>query len=290
MIFSPDGLCRPFDIDANGTFGGHGLGCVVLKRWEDARRDSDTILALLRGSAINNDGQDKVGFTAPSVKGQAQVLSDALHLADVLPDEVEMIEAHGTGTKLGDPIEVRAIKQAYQRSIEAKPCFLGSVKSGFGHLDTAAGIASLIKTVLSVSRRKIPVSLNVSQANPALELTGSGFQLATTTIDWLSETRTAAVSSFGIGGTNCHMIVQSAPELADPTPLNPRSENAKLLISANSETSLRKLAGEYATRLEQPTHHSDIAYSAMLKRALDLPIDWQLIAILRQFRPYVISR
>ncbi|EOX1576556.1 amino acid adenylation domain-containing protein [Vibrio cholerae] len=271
MIFSPDGLCRPFDIDASGTFGGHGLGCVVLKRWEDARRDGDTILALLRGSAINNDGQDKVGFTAPSVKGQAQVLSDALHLADVLPDEVEMIEAHGTGTKLGDPIEVRAIKQAYQRSIEAKPCFLGSVKSGFGHLDTAAGIASLIKTVLSVSRRKIPASLNVSQANPALELTGSGFQLATTTIDWPSETRTAAVSSFGIGGTNCHMIVQSAPELADPTPLNPRSENAKLLISANSETSLRKLAGEYATRLEQPTHHSDIAYSAMLKRALDLP-------------------
>ncbi|MBF4218404.1 ketoacyl-synthetase C-terminal extension domain-containing protein, partial [Vibrio anguillarum] len=125
--------------------------------------------------------------------------------------------------------------------------------------------------VLSVSRRKIPASLNVSQANPALELTGSGFQLATTTIDWLNETRTAAVSSFGIGGTNCHMIVQSTPELADPTPLNPRSENAKLLISANSETSLRKLAGEYATRLEQPTHHSDIAYSAMLKRVLDLP-------------------
>lgn len=271
MIFSPDGLCRPFDAGANGTFGGNGLGCVVLKRLDDALHDGDTILAVLRGSAINNDGQHKVSFTAPSVNGQAKVLSDALHLADVMPDDVEMIETHGTGTKLGDPIEISAIKQAYQRSTNANPCFLGSVKSGLGHLDTAAGIASLIKTVLSVSQGKIPLSLNITQPNPALELEGSGFKLATESIDWQSSFRTAAVSSFGIGGTNCHMIVQSAPKLTAPEQTITPPDTAKLLISANSETSLRRLAGEYATLLEKNDHYSDIAYSALSGRALDLP-------------------
>ncbi|PSV47521.1 hybrid non-ribosomal peptide synthetase/type I polyketide synthase [Photobacterium indicum] len=270
MIFSPDGLCRPFDINANGTFGGHGVGSVVLKRLDNALQDGDNILAVLRGSAINNDGQDKVGFTAPSVSGQAQVLSDAIHLADVTPDDVEMIETHGTGTKLGDPIEVTAIKQAYQRPHTAKPCYLGSVKSSLGHLDTAAGIASLIKTVLSVSRGKIPASLNIEQPNQELRLEGSGFDLAVKTLDWSSKVRTAAVSSFGIGGTNCHILVQSAPDIAQPTSTK-NSSTPSLLISANSEFSLRKLAKEYAALLRESTNFNDIAFSALTTRVTNLP-------------------
>ncbi|WFB49457.1 non-ribosomal peptide synthetase/type I polyketide synthase [Vibrio coralliilyticus] len=272
MIFSPDGLCRPFDQQANGTFGGHGVGSVVLKRLDDAIEAGDNILAVLRGSAINNDGQDKVGFTAPSVNGQSQVLADALHLADVQPDEVEMIETHGTGTKLGDPIEVTAIKNAYSRSSGAPVCHLGSVKSGLGHLDTAAGIASLIKTVLSVSRKKIPMSLNIAQPNPELRLDGSGFDLATQTLDWRNSIRTAAVSSFGIGGTNCHMLVQSSPEQNNTfQPLTAENTDIPLLLSANSPKSLREIARRYSEHLEQHPNSADVAYSTLRSRSLDLP-------------------
>lgn len=155
-----------------------------------------------------------------------------------------MIEAHGTGTKLGDPIEVTAIKNAYQRSPDAPMCRLGSVKSGLGHLDTAAGIASLIKAVLSVSRQKIPMSLNISQPNPELQLEGSGFTLATQTVDWLTPLRTAAVSSFGMGGTNCHMLVQSSPQQARPEQpakkREPISRYCSLPIRPNLFVSWRK--------------------------------------------------
>lgn len=272
MIFSSDGLCRPFDANADGTFGGHGVGSVVLKRLEDALQDGDNVLAVLRGSAINNDGQDKVGFTAPSVSGQTRVLLEAIHLADIQADDVEMIEAHGTGTKLGDPIEVTAIKQAYQRNSQVKTCYLGSVKSSLGHLDTAAGIASLIKTVLAVSRGKIPASLNITQTNPALQLDDSSFKLAKETIDWHSETRTAAVSSFGIGGTNCHMLVQSVPKRAQlVTNGTTSASDLSLFISANSEASLRDLAKGYGSLLKNNEHFDDVAYSALTSRSTDLP-------------------
>ncbi|MBU2898684.1 non-ribosomal peptide synthetase/type I polyketide synthase [Vibrio hepatarius] len=274
MIFSPDGLCRPFDHQANGTFGGHGVGSVVLKRLDDAIEAGDTVLAVLRGSAINNDGQDKVGFTAPSVNGQSQVLTEALNLADIHPDEVEMIEAHGTGTKLGDPIEFKAIRNAYQRSSNAPICKLGSVKSGLGHLDTAAGIASLIKTVLSVSRKAIPMSLNIRQPNPALLIEESGFELATQTLDWTNPVRTAAVSSFGIGGTNCHMIVQSLSAPISSLPdNNNENEHIPLLLSANSTQSLRQLAHDYAKHLKvnsKPQEQMNIANAAMQTRSLNL--------------------
>ncbi|PKG39105.1 hybrid non-ribosomal peptide synthetase/type I polyketide synthase [Psychromonas sp. Urea-02u-13] len=270
MIFSPDGLCRPFDVNANGTFGGHGVGSVVLKRLENALQDGDNVLAVLRGSAINNDGHDKVGFTAPSMSGQAQVLTDAIHLADVKPADVEMIETHGTGTKLGDPIEIAAIKQAYQRQEAPTPCYLGSVKSSLGHLDTVAGIASLIKTVLSVSRGKIPATLNIEQANPALQLDNSGFELAEKTYDWQRDIRTAAVSSFGIGGTNCHIIVQSTPNINQPVALQ-KSDSPSLFISANSEYSLRKLAKDYAPLLRENNNFDDIAFSALTTRVTNLP-------------------
>ncbi|WFQ80453.1 amino acid adenylation domain-containing protein [Xenorhabdus sp. SF857] len=275
MIFSPDGHCRPFDSQANGTYGGNGVGIVVLKRLSDALRDGDPIMAVLRGSAINNDGNEKVGFTAPSVKGQHRVISEALQLADVSIDDVGMIEAHGTGTPLGDPIEVDALRTVFSdRSGSVPPCYLGSVKSNIGHLDTAAGIASLIKAVLAVWQGYIPPTLNVQQPNPALRLQESPFRLATQGQRWTQELRTAGVSSFGIGGTNCHIVVQSLPTELHRRRIN-HSPTAPLLLSAASEASLRQLAQRYATALNNtPEHDTDLAWTALQGRDLSLP--WRL--------------
>ncbi|KMJ47087.1 peptide/polyketide synthetase [Xenorhabdus khoisanae] len=275
MIFSPDGHCRPFDSQANGTYGGNGVGVVTLKRLSDALRDGDPVMAVLRGSAINNDGNEKVGFTAPSVSGQRSVITEALQLADVSIDDVGMIEAHGTGTPLGDPIEVNALRSIFSdRSAAVPPCYLGSVKSNIGHLDTAAGIASLIKTVLSVWHGYIPPTINVQQANPALRLEESPFRLATQGQHWTQELRTAGVSSFGIGGTNCHIVVQSLPEELLRHRAN-HPQTSSLLLSAASESSLRQLAQRYATALnDAPEHHADLAWTALQGRDLSLP--WRL--------------
>ncbi|PHM50078.1 hybrid non-ribosomal peptide synthetase/type I polyketide synthase [Xenorhabdus miraniensis] len=275
MIFSPDGHCRPFDSQANGTYGGNGVGVVTLKRLSDALRDGDPIMAVLRGSAINNDGNEKVGFTAPSVNGQRRVITEALQLADVSIDDVGMIEAHGTGTPLGDPIEVDALRSIFSdRNVTIPPCYLGSVKSNIGHLDTAAGIASLIKTVLSVWHSYIPPTINVQQPNPALRLEESPFRLATQGQRWTQELRTAGVSSFGIGGTNCHIVVQSLPEeLHHRRVHNPQI--SPLLLSAASEVSLRQLAQRYAAALHaKPEHYADLAWTALQGR--DLSLTWRL--------------
>ncbi|WP_340620554.1 non-ribosomal peptide synthetase/type I polyketide synthase [Xenorhabdus siamensis] len=277
MIFSPDGHCRPFDSQANGTYGGNGVGVVTLKRLSDALRDSDPIMAVLRGSAINNDGNEKVGFTAPSVNGQRNVIAEALQLADVSIDDVGMIEAHGTGTPLGDPIEVDALRSIFsERSTAVPPCYLGSVKSNIGHLDTAAGIASLIKTVLSVWHGYIPPTINVQQPNPALRLEESPFRLAIQGQHWTQELRTAGVSSFGIGGTNCHIVVQSLPEELQRHRVNDsqvHAQNTPLLLSAASESSLRQLAQRYATVLTSE-NHADLARTALQGRDLSFP--WRL--------------
>uniref|UniRef100_UPI0030F42C6E type I polyketide synthase n=1 Tax=Xenorhabdus thailandensis TaxID=3136255 RepID=UPI0030F42C6E len=275
MIFSPDGHCRPFDSQANGTYGGNGVGVVALKRLSDALRDGDPIMAVLRGSAINNDGNEKVGFTAPSVNGQRRVISEALQLADVSIDDIGMIEAHGTGTPLGDPIEVDALRTVFSdRSGAVPPCYLGSVKSNIGHLDTAAGIASLIKAVLSVWHGYIPPTINVQQPNPALRLQESPFRLATQGQRWTQELRTAGVSSFGIGGTNCHIVVQSLPTELHRRDVN-HSPTAPLLLSAASESSLRQLAQRYATALNNtPERYADLAWTALQGRDISLP--WRL--------------
>ncbi|MBS9437043.1 amino acid adenylation domain-containing protein [Photorhabdus noenieputensis] len=275
MIFSPDGHCRSFDSQANGTYGGNGVGVVTLKRLNDALRDGDPIMAVLRGSAINNDGNEKVGFTAPSVNGQRNVIIEALQLADVSIDDVGMIEAHGTGTPLGDPIEVDALRSIFSdRSVAVPPCYLGSVKSNMGHLDTAAGIASLIKAVLSVWHGYIPPTINVQQPNPALRLEQSPFRLATQGRRWTQALRTAGVSSFGIGGTNCHVVVQSLPEELRCHRTH-HAQTAPLLLSAASESSLRRLAQRYATALNNaPEHHADLAWTALQGRDLSLP--WRL--------------
>ncbi|WP_340608835.1 non-ribosomal peptide synthetase/type I polyketide synthase [Xenorhabdus bharatensis] len=277
MIFSPDGHCRPFDSQANGTYGGNGVGVVTLKRLNDALRDGDPIMAVLRGSAINNDGNEKVGFTAPSVNGQRRVITEALQLADISIDDIGMIEAHGTGTPLGDPIEVDALRSIFsERSVAVPPCYLGSVKSNIGHLDTAAGIASLIKTVLSVWHGHIPPTINVQQPNPALRLEESPLRLARQGQSWTQELRTAGVSSFGIGGTNCHIVVQSLPKELQHHHVNNSQAHVQsipLLLSAASESSLRQLAQRYATALGSG-NHTNLAWTALQGRDLSFP--WRL--------------
>lgn len=289
MIFSPDGHCRPFDDDAQGTFPGNGVGIVVLRRLQDALDDNDTILAVIRGSAINNDGQHKVGYTAPSVQGQRNVIQDALNMADITPQDIGMIEAHGTGTPLGDPIEFQSLCEAFGHSSNKQYCALGSVKGNIGHTDTAAGIASLIKTVLSVYHGYIPPNLHFKKANQAIKLADSPFYIPTQMTIWSETTRNAGISAFGFGGTNCHMIVSSMPELPQRSLSDtPYANNRALLLSANSLFSLRQLARNYAQVWTNKTA-SDLAYTALHGRQVDLshrlaiPLDHQTVTSLTEF-------
>jgi acyl transferase domain-containing protein/acyl carrier protein/SAM-dependent methyltransferase len=214
MILSPDGHCRAFDADAMGTVGGNGAGVVVLKRLKDALMQGDNIRAVIRGSAINNDGSLKAGYTAPSVEGQAAAVSEAMAVAAVEPETVTYIEAHGTGTPVGDPIELTALRKVFGADCETGPfCALGSVKTNIGHLDAAAGIAGLIKTVLALENKQIPPSLHFERPNPAIKLTNSPFHVNSRLSPWTSgkTPRRAGVSSFGIGGTNVHAVIEEAP-------------------------------------------------------------------------------
>ena len=215
-IYSPDGHCRAFDENAQGTVEGNGAGAVVLKRVADALRDNDTIHAVIRGSAINNDGSLKVGYTAPGVSGQAEVITEALAISDVAPETITYVETHGTGTALGDPVEIEALQQAFRQTTEAKRfCGIGSVKTNIGHLDAAAGVAGLIKTVLALEHRQLPPSLNFQSENPRIDFANSPFFVNAELSEWKRENgtpRRAGVSSFGIGGTNAHVVVEEAPE------------------------------------------------------------------------------
>ncbi|MGL5078155.1 MAG: beta-ketoacyl synthase N-terminal-like domain-containing protein, partial [Waterburya sp.] len=199
-ILSPDGHCRAFDAQAQGTVPGSGVGVVVLKRLEDAMADGDYIQAIIRGSAINNDGSGKIGYTAPSIDGQAEVIAEALALAEVEPETISYIETHGTGTALGDPIEIAALNQIFQAGTTPKKyCALGSVKTNIGHLDAAAGITGLIKTVLALKHQQIPPSLHFQQPNPKINFANSPFYVNTELKEWKTPgyPRRAGVSSFG---------------------------------------------------------------------------------------------
>ncbi|MBR8838802.1 MAG: acyltransferase domain-containing protein [Stigonema ocellatum SAG 48.90 = DSM 106950] len=214
MILSPDGHCRAFDAKAQGTIGGSGAGIVVLKRLNDAIKDRDYIHAIIKGSAINNDGAMKVGYTAPSVSGQAAVIGEAQALAGVDAETISYIEAHGTATPLGDPIEIAALTQAFTQSTDKKGfCAIGSVKTNLGHLDTAAGVTGLIKTVLALQHKMLPPSLHFETPNPKIDFANSPFYVNTTLTEWKTNNtpRRAGVSSFGIGGTNAHVILEEAP-------------------------------------------------------------------------------
>lgn len=211
-IASADGHCRPFDLAASGTVPGDGVVAVVLRRLADALRDEDDVLAVIHGSATNNDGSRKVGYSAPSVAGQREVLAEAYRRAGIDSGRVSYVEAHGTGTRLGDPIEVRALKSLFA-SGTGSACALSSVKSRIGHLDAASGLASLATVILALHNARIPGCLNFRQVNPEIDLEGTRFTVSPDVADWpaLGGPRIAAVSSFGMGGTNCHMIVGEAP-------------------------------------------------------------------------------
>lgn len=249
-IASPDGHCRPFDEQAKGTNGGSGVGVVLLKRFEDAITDGDHIYAVIKGSAINNDGADKVGFTAPSQNGQAAVIAEALALANIDASEIGYIEAHGTATPVGDPIEVAALSQVFQKSTQNTGyCAIGSIKSNLGHLDAAAGIAGLLKTILALKNRQIPASLNFNRPNPKIKFENGPFYVPRKTIDWLtkeSQPRRAGVSSFGIGGSNVHVVLEEF--------VNPPQENSHgphlLTFSAKSPAALSKMRENFARYLE----------------------------------------
>ncbi|MET7990808.1 type I polyketide synthase [Amycolatopsis sp. NPDC005232] len=217
-IISPDGHCRSFDADARGTVAGNGAAVVVLKRAEAALADGDTIYAVIRGSAVNNDGAAKVGFTAPGVEGQAEVVAMAQHVAGVSPDEISYLEAHGTGTELGDPIEVAALTEAFRRGTDRIGfCALGSVKPNIGHLDAAAGVAGLLKCVLALYHERIPPTAGFARPNPLIPFEESPFFVTTEPRDWprvAGVPRRCGVSSFGIGGTNAHLVLEEAPTAA----------------------------------------------------------------------------
>ncbi|MDC0721164.1 type I polyketide synthase [Nannocystis bainbridge] len=215
-LFAPDGRCRAFDADARGTIFGNGAGVVVLRRLEDALAAGDAIHAVVRGSAVGNDGAHKVGFTAPSQAGQARVIGEALGVAGVDPASIQYIEAHGTGTPLGDPIEFAALSAVFRDVRPPRRIAVGSIKPNIGHLESAAGVASLIKTVLALRHRQLPPSLFFTRLNPEIDLTGSALHVNAALTPWPEgqEPRRAGVSSFGIGGTNAHVIVEEAPASA----------------------------------------------------------------------------
>jgi acyl transferase domain-containing protein/SAM-dependent methyltransferase len=266
-IGSPDGHCRPFDAKAAGTVTGSGAGIVTLRRLEDALKARDTIHAVILGSAVNNDGSDKVGFTAPSEFGQAIVIAEALNVANVSPDTITYIEAHGTGTALGDPVEVAALTRVFRRSTARRQfCALGSVKSNFGHLDEAAGVTGLIKTVLALENRTLPPSLHFENPNPKLDLENSPFFVSATAREWVSDgPRRAGVSSFGIGGTNAHVVLEEAPRQVTP----PNSRPATLLVlSARTQGALHSLCQDLAEHLarRQDLNIEDVGFTLAVGR------------------------
>ena len=243
---SPDGRCRAFDADAQGCIAGSGMAAVVLKRLSDAQRDGDVIHAVLRGSAINNDGASKTGFTAPSVEGQSAAILQALAMAEVDAASIGYVEAHGTGTPLGDPIEIAALTRAYRRHTARRGyCRIGSIKTNIGHLDAGAGVAGLIKAVLAVKHGEIPASLHFKSPNPQIDFANSPFVVATRLEPWSDANgpRRAGVSSFGIGGTNAHVIVEQPPAAG---PSEPGRAAQIVVLSAKTGEALDQASANFA--------------------------------------------
>jgi acyl transferase domain-containing protein len=268
-ILSPDGHCKAFSAQAQGTVGGNGVGIVVLKRLEDALADGDYIHAVIKGSALNNDGSRKVGYTAPSVNGQAQVVATAQAVAGVAPGTITYIETHGTGTNLGDPIEVAALTQAFRGGTDKKGfCAIGSVKSNIGHLDAAAGVAGFIKAVLSLEHKQIPPSLHFTEPNPEIDFANSPFYVNAALADWETEQtpRRAGVSSFGIGGTNAHVILEEAPVRESSSSSRPHQ---LLTISARTSGALEQATANLVAHLEEhrDANLADVAYTLQVGRA-----------------------
>jgi acyl transferase domain-containing protein len=271
-ILSSDGHCRPFDARSKGTLFGSGAGAVVLKRLADARRDGDNVLAVVRGSAINNDGSQKVGYLAPSVEGQARAIAEALAVSGVDASTISYVEAHGTGTLIGDPIEVSGLSQAFRAHTDRRGfCGIGSVKSNIGHLGEAAGVGGIIKTVLALQRGQIPPSAGYEIPNPNIDFAASPFYVVDGLRDWPrgGGPRRAGVTALGAGGTNAHVILEEAPASAPSAPSRPWQ---LLPLSARSEAALdaatKRLAAHLAAHPELPL--GDVAHTLQVgRRAFD---------------------
>jgi acyl transferase domain-containing protein len=267
---SSDGVCRPFDKKANGTLFSRGCGVILMKRLEDAIRDKDNIYAVIRSGAINNDGNKKVGFTAPSVEGQKEVIWEALELANVSADQITMVEAHGTATPIGDPIEVTSLSESFRYyTTRNQYCALGSVKSNIGHTDAASGIIAIIKTALALKHRQIPASINFSEPNPKIDFEHSPFFVNTTLREWETpenQTRLALVNSFGVGGTNACVIMEEAPQ---PAPSSNNSADYRFIgLSVKQKDSLTDYVqslNRFLT-LDASTDVTDIAYTSLVGR------------------------
>ncbi|NQE34940.1 type I polyketide synthase [Microcoleus asticus] len=267
-IISPDGKCRAFDAKANGTIGGNGIGVVVLKRLDDAIAERDCIYAVIKGSAINNDGGLKVGYTAPSEEGQSKVIRSAQIMAEVEPETISYIEAHGTGTPLGDPIEIAALTQAFRANSDQKGyCAIGSVKTNVGHLDAAAGIVGLIKTILALHHKLLPPSINFETPNPQIDFENSPFYVNSKLSEWKASgnPRRAGVSSFGIGGTNAHLILEEAPT---PEASSPSRAQQLLILSAKTNSGLETATANLVNYLEKDSdvNLADVAYTLQVGR------------------------
>lgn len=266
MLYSSDGHCRTFDAKADGSIFGSGAGVVILKRMEDAIEDRDHIYAVIKGSAINNDGNRKPGFTAPSVDGQKEAIRAALQVAEIEPESLGYVETHGTATTLGDPVEVEGLKQAFQTAKKGF-CGLGSVKTNIGHLDAAAGVAGFIKTVLSLVHKQIPPTLHLETPSPKIDFIDSPFYINTELREWESEEYPlrAGVSTFGVGGTNAHIVLEETPVLEPTSAGRPWQ---LLCLSAKTRTALdtmtRNLA-DYLTR-QPDLDLADVAYTLQAGR------------------------
>jgi acyl transferase domain-containing protein len=253
-IESPDGYCRAFDASAQGTVSSNGAGMVLLKRLSEAITDNDSIYAVIKGSAVNNDGSVKVGFTAPSLEGQAKVIAEALLISETDPNTIDYIETHGTGTQLGDPIEIGALRNVFRKRPVNNKCALGGVKTNIGHVGAAAGIAGLIKAVMALHHAIIPPTLHFKQPNPKIELQATPFYVPNELVEWPrnGHPRRAGVSSFGIGGTNAHVIIEEAPAGSG----KPSTSMFHLFpLAGKTETALQTMAFRLAGFLER---HSDM--------------------------------
>ncbi|RAJ43056.1 phosphopantetheine binding protein [Kitasatospora sp. SolWspMP-SS2h] len=281
-ILSRDGTCRTFDAGAAGTVGGDGAGIVVLKRLSDALAHGDTVRAVLRGSAVNNDGAHRIGFTAPSVEGQAAVIRDAQLIAGVDAATIGYVEAHGTATPLGDPIEIAALTRAFRQDTDRRGfCRIGSVKTNIGHTDAAAGAAGLIKAVLALQHGVIPASLNFTVPNPRIDFAASPFVVAADTQEWRADEgvpRRAGVSSFGIGGTNAHLLLEQAPA---PAPADPAQPWHLLVLSARTPTALDAATDRLAARLRSPGRESPVADIAWTLQTGRREHAWRRCAVVR---------
>jgi phthiocerol/phenolphthiocerol synthesis type-I polyketide synthase E len=267
-MVSPTGHCRPFDVRSDGTIFGSGVGVVVLKALQDAVDDGDRIHAVIRGSALNNDGATKMTYAAPNAAGQADVIAEAQAIADVDSSTVSYIETHGTGTPLGDPIEIEGLRQAFEVSEETRqgPCYVGSVKSNIGHLESAAGIASLIKAILCLKNRAIPATLHYTSPNPELHLDRGPFKVRGEYGPWeWNGVLRAGVSSFGVGGTNAHVVLEEAP--AAPMGSVPHPGPQVLLMSARSTEALQQSRSALAAELSgAEVSMADVAYTLTRRR------------------------